>query len=69
MLVHVYIYIIDIMIRTLFERIGAWTQETVVVLHVFSLFVFCLLISKDTLLGDFYLVPQLVILLIFQKAC
>lgn len=41
MLVNVYIDIIDEIIRssTLFERIGAWTQESAVVLNVFSMFV------------------------------
>lgn len=39
MIVNVYIDIIDKIIRTLFERIGAWTQESAVVLNVFSMFV------------------------------
>lgn len=39
MLVNVYIDIIDEIIRTLFERIGALTQESAVVLNVFSMFV------------------------------
>lgn len=39
MLVNVYIDIIDEIIRKLFERIGAWTQESAVVLNVFSMFV------------------------------
>lgn len=39
MLVNVYNDIVDEIIRTLFERIGAWAQEAVVILNVFSMFV------------------------------
>lgn len=66
MLVNVYIDIIDEIIRTLFERIGAWTQESAV-LNVCSMFVNKQRYTTGRLL--FSSITCHIINLIFGKAC